>query len=127
VVKGGENMSPRLKEIDRRGFETMLLDAPDCDGRWEMADGSSVAVYMNGVNPAIDQRDLGIEFTNIQPGEMVMFKLDHAGESTRTLLDSRGNERVIKVELQQPLFVRSQATGQENVMVPNVKYVPGVV
>lgn len=120
-------MSPRIKELDRRGFETLLLDVPDCDGRWAMADGSSIAVYMNGINPASDQRDLGIEFSSIEGGEMVLFKLDNTGEGTRTLLDAQGNERIIKVELQEPLFVPSQVRGRENEMTPNVLYIPGVV
>jgi hypothetical protein len=119
-------MSPRIKELDGRGFENLLLDVPDCDGKWVMADGSSVAIYMSGINPASGGRDLGLEFEKIQPGETTYFELDDNGSGVRNLLDNSGKDQTIKVELQGPLFIPVVTSGEKE-MRPNVNYIPGVV
>ena len=113
-------MSPRFIEIDHRGFEHLLGDVPDCNGRWKLQEGLEVLVYMDGVNPATNSNLLAAEITGFR--EAIIFPLDNGGVGEASAVDVLGNERRIRAELKEPLLVKVQGSFR-----PNPSLIPGVV
>lgn len=113
-------MSPRFIEIDHRGFEHLIADVPDCNGRFRIGPGIEVVVYMDGVNPVTNSNLLAAEITGFE--DTLVFPLSHNGVgeiSARTLLR---DETRVKAKLHQPLSM--QVDGE---IRPNPNLIQGVV